>query len=59
MEKVVYDMPRQRKTSGGWDFAMRVREWVANPESDPELTEEIRAGKHPDLECLLDDAKLN
>lgn len=34
-------------------FARRVRNWVMHPENDPELTEEIRNGKHPGLEILL------
>lgn len=34
-------------------FAKRVRNWVMHPENDPELTEEIRNGKHPGLEILL------
>ena len=34
-------------------FAKRVRDWVMHPENDPELTEEIRNGKHPGLEILL------
>ncbi len=34
-------------------FARRVRNWVLRPEDDPELTEEIRNGKHPGLEILL------
>ena len=34
-------------------FAKRVRNWVLHPENDPELTEEIRNGKHPGLEILL------
>ena len=35
-------------------FAKRVRNWVMHPENDPELTEEIRNGKHPGLEILLE-----
>ncbi len=35
-------------------FAKRVRKWVVHPENDPELTEEIRNGKHPGLEILLE-----
>lgn len=34
-------------------FAKRVRQWVLNPERDPELTEEIRNGQHPHLEIML------
>lgn len=34
-------------------FAKRVRNWVMHPENDPELTKEIRNGKHPGLEILL------
>ena len=35
-------------------FAKRVKNWVMHPENDPELTEEIRNGKHPGLEILLE-----
>ena len=41
-------MPEEKKF-----FAKRVKNWVMHPENDPELTEEIRNGKHPGLEILL------
>ena len=41
-------MPEEKKF-----FAKRVKNWVVHPENDPELTEEIRNGKHPGLEILL------
>ena len=41
-------MPEEKKF-----FAKRVRNWVVHPENDPELTKEIRNGKHPGLEILL------
>lgn len=37
-------------------FAKRVRNWVLHPENDPDLTEEIRNGKHPGLEILLEES---
>ena len=42
-------MPEEKKF-----FAKRVKSWVMRPENDPELTEEIRDGKHPGLEILLE-----
>ena len=36
-------------------FAKRVRNWVMHPENDPELTEEIKNGKHPGLEVLVEE----
>lgn len=36
-------------------FAKRVRNWVMHPENDPELTEEIKSGKHPGLEILVEE----
>lgn len=36
-------------------FAKRVRNWVMHPENDPELTEEVRNGKHPGLEILVEE----
>lgn len=42
-------MPEEKKF-----FAKRVKNWVMHPENDPELTEEIRNGKHPGLEILLE-----
>ncbi len=35
-------------------FAKRVKSLVMHPETDPELTEEIRNGKHLRLEILLE-----
>lgn len=34
-------------------LANRIRKYVLNPEQDKELEREIRAGKHPGLQCLL------
>ena len=42
-------MPEEKKF-----FAKRVRNWVMYPENYPERTEEIRNGKHPGLEILLE-----
>ncbi len=36
-------------------FARRVRHWVLNPEKDEDLTEQVKAGKYPALEILLED----
>lgn len=36
-------------------FAKRVRNWVLHLENNPELTAEIRNGKHPGLEKLLEE----
>ncbi len=42
-------MPEEKKF-----FAKRLRNWVMHPETDSELTDEIRNGKHPGLEILLE-----
>lgn len=36
-------------------FAKRIRIWVLHPENDSELTKEIRDGKHPGLEILVEE----
>lgn len=43
-------MPKEKRF-----FAKRVKNWVMYPENDPEFTEEIRNGKYPGLEILLED----
>ena len=36
-------------------FAKLVRNWVMHPENDPDLTDEIKSGKHPGLEILVEE----
>lgn len=36
-------------------MAKRIRNWIMKPESDPELTEIVKAGKIEALKVFLDD----
>ncbi len=53
MQKIRYELPRENKPPKEQFFALRVRQWIMHPEADHELTNDIKAGKYPELECLL------
>jgi hypothetical protein len=40
-------------------MAKRIRNWIDTPESDPELTEIVKAGKLEALKVFLEDEKDN
>lgn len=39
-------------------FARWIRKWVLCPESDKALTEEVKAGKWPEIEVLMEEVKI-
>lgn len=58
MKKIRYEIPLPQAEDEQF-FARRVRKWVLCPESDKVLTEEIKAGKWPEFEVLLEELKID
>jgi hypothetical protein len=36
-------------------MANRIKRWILKPDSDPELTSDVKAEKYPELELFLDE----